>query len=118
MDTESHRFTPLNTSVTEVFMEIKRDPAFKWPAKIRGDPRRRDRTKFYEYHGDHEHLTKECISLRYEIENFIKNGKLLRFLADKRNRGQNHQGPLLHEGNREAPRAPEPRLRVQGQRDV
>jgi hypothetical protein len=45
-------------------MEIRRDPTFKWPTKLKGDTRKRDRTKFYEYHGDHRHLTEECIALR------------------------------------------------------
>ena len=66
-------------------MEIRRDPAFKWPTKLRGNLRNRDRTKFYEYYGDHGHLTDECITLHHEIENFIKNGRLVRFLVRERN---------------------------------
>lgn len=31
-------FTPLNTSVTKIFMEIKRDPNSHWPAKMRTPP--------------------------------------------------------------------------------
>ncbi|XP_059429048.1 uncharacterized protein LOC132162845 [Corylus avellana] len=61
---QSPKFTPLNTSMTEVFMEIRRDPAFKWPSKLKGDPKRRDPQKYYEYYRDHGHLTEECITLR------------------------------------------------------
>ncbi|XP_059428612.1 uncharacterized protein LOC132162395 [Corylus avellana] len=39
---QSPKFTPLNTSMTKVFMEIRRDPTFKWPSKLKGDPKRRD----------------------------------------------------------------------------
>ncbi|XP_059461825.1 uncharacterized protein LOC132190804 [Corylus avellana] len=56
---EDRTFTPLNTRVNEVFMEIRRDPSFRWPSKLRGDPRKRDRTKFCEYHNDHGHLTED-----------------------------------------------------------
>ncbi|XP_059458240.1 uncharacterized protein LOC132187819 [Corylus avellana] len=105
---EDRRFTPLNTRVNEVFMEIRRDPAFRWPSKLRGDPRKRDRTKFCEYHNDHGHLTEDCITLRQEIETFIRNGRLVRFLAGERNQGAVHQQPLLLDGNR-AERAREPR---------
>ncbi|XP_059451082.1 uncharacterized protein LOC132181868 [Corylus avellana] len=61
---KDRRFTPLNTGVNEVFMEIRRDPAFRWPNKLKGDSRKRDRTKFCEYHNDHGHLTEDCITLR------------------------------------------------------
>jgi hypothetical protein len=64
-------FTPLNVSLTEVFSAIKGDPAFRWPQKMKTDPFKWDRSKFCEYHADHGHLTKDCISLRQEIEVFI-----------------------------------------------
>jgi hypothetical protein len=78
-------FIPLNTSLTEVFTAIKGDPAFRWPQKMKTDPFKRDRTKFYEYHADHGHLIEDCISLHREIEVFIQNGRLVRFLAEEKN---------------------------------
>ncbi|XP_059434412.1 uncharacterized protein LOC132167447 [Corylus avellana] len=99
---EDRRFTPLNVGVNEVFMEIRRDPAFRWPSKLWGDLRKRDRTKFYEYHNDHGHLTEDCITLRQAIETFIRNGRLVRFLGGERNRDVVHQQPLLLDANRGA----------------
>ena len=58
---------------------------------------------FCEYHVDHGHLTEQCLALCQEIENFIKNGRLVSLLARERNQGRNPQGPLLLEGNRDAP---------------
>ncbi|XP_059436534.1 uncharacterized protein LOC132169527 [Corylus avellana] len=110
---QSPNFTPLNTRMTEVFMEIRRDLAFKWPSKLKGDPKRRDPQKYYEYHRDHGHLTEGCITLWQEIENHIRNGKLVKFLVDERNRGRNEELPLL-EGNREPPRNREVRPREDG----
>ncbi|XP_059437733.1 uncharacterized protein LOC132170676 [Corylus avellana] len=98
---EDRRFTPLNTRVNKVFMEIRRDPTFRWPSKLRGDPRKRDWTKFCEYHNDHGHLTEDCITLRQEIETFIRNRRLVRFLAGERNRDAVHQQPLLLDANRD-----------------
>ncbi|XP_059428572.1 uncharacterized protein LOC132162347 [Corylus avellana] len=98
---QGQRLTSLNTSVTEVFMEIKRDPNFKWPKKMRTPLQRRSNQKFCIYHNDHNHLTKDCISLCHEIENFIKNSKLVRFLADERERSRNPQEPLWLEANHE-----------------
>jgi ribonuclease HI len=85
-------FTPLNASLTEVLSAIKGDPSFRWPPKMKADPFKRDRSKFCEYHADHGHLTEDCISLRREIEVFIQNGKLVRFLAQERGRDANNQG--------------------------
>ncbi|XP_062149502.1 uncharacterized protein LOC133858081 [Alnus glutinosa] len=61
---KDYNFTPLNAEISEVLMEIKRDPAFREPQKI--------------------------------PEEFIKNGKLVRFLGERRNhpgnnRPRNHQ---------------------------
>ena len=82
-------------------MEIQRDLAFRCPRKLRGDSRKRDHTKFCEYHNNHGHLTEDCIILHQETKNFIRNGRLFRFLAGERNRDMNFQEPLLLEGPRE-----------------
>jgi hypothetical protein len=109
-------FTPLNASLTEVFSAIKGDPAFRWPQKMKTDPFKRDRSKFYEYHADHGHSTEDCISLRREIEVFIQNGRLVRFLVEERNREANRQGPP--EGVREGLERAEPRHRDEAPREV
>jgi hypothetical protein len=57
------RFTSLNASFTEVFMAIKGDPTFKWPAKMKSDPYKCDRNKFCEYYGDHGHSIEDCMVL-------------------------------------------------------
>jgi hypothetical protein len=86
-------FTPLNASLTEVFLAIKGDPAFRWPQKMKTDPFKRDRSKFCQDHADHGHLTEDCISLHREIEVFIQNGRLVRFLAEERNQEANSRRP-------------------------
>ena len=78
---------------------------------MRSDPYKRDRSRYCEYHGEHGHSTKDFMVLRREIEAFVKNGKLVRFLAQERIREANQQGPLPLEGNREGLRATEPRCR-------
>jgi hypothetical protein len=61
---QPERFTPLNASFTEVFMAIKGDLAFRWSAKMKSDPYKRDRNKFYEYHGEHGHSIEDCMVMR------------------------------------------------------
>jgi len=39
-------FTPLNTPLNQVLMQIKDDPALAWPEKLKGDPNKRLRNKY------------------------------------------------------------------------
>ena len=77
---EGSKFTPLNTRISEVFMEIRRDPACRWPTKMKRDPKRCGRTKFYVAFDKKWAFDKKCVALCHEIESFIRNGKLVRFL--------------------------------------
>jgi hypothetical protein len=89
---------------------------------MKADPFKRDRSKFCEYHSDHGHLTEDCVSLRREIEVFIQNEKLVRFLAQERGRGANNQGRREGLGQAERHREDAPRRgqrdREEGQRNV
>jgi hypothetical protein len=83
---------------------------------MKTDPFKRDRSKFCEYHADHGHSTEDCISLRREIEAFIQNGRLVRFLVEERNREANRRGPP--EGVREGLERAEPRRRDEAPREA
>jgi hypothetical protein len=79
-----YNFTPLNSSVTEVFMQIRKDPDLRRPEKMQAPPEKRNMRKYCDYHQDHGHETEDCVSLRMEIERMIKGGKLARFVAANR----------------------------------
>jgi len=65
-------------------MQIKDDLSLKWPEKMKGDPRKRNKNKYCCFHQDHGHETDECYDLKQQIEVLIKQGKLKNFL------GQDH----------------------------
>jgi hypothetical protein len=71
----------LNASLSAIFGEAKKDPDFKPPPKMRTPPTKRANQKYCEYHCDHGHWTEECLSLKKEIEMFIRRGKLQEFVA-------------------------------------
>jgi hypothetical protein len=73
-------------------MEVKRDPSFRCPVRMRTPPERCNGQRLCEYHNDHGHQTKDCITLRREIEIFIQNGKLITFLAGEKRSGNDSQG--------------------------
>jgi hypothetical protein len=76
-----YNFTPLNTTVAEIYTLIKKDPGLRRPEKMQAPPEKRDTRKYCDYHQDHGHETEDCVSLRWEIERMIKGGKLARFVA-------------------------------------
>ena len=79
--TQSQQYTPLNTPLEQVLMQIKDDPSLKLPEKMKGEPNKCNRNKYYRFHRDHGHDTDECYDLKQQIENLIRQGKLRNFLG-------------------------------------
>ena len=60
----NQQYTPLNVPLKQVLMQIKDDPSLKWPEKMKGNPNKRNRNKYYRFHRDHGHDTDECFDLK------------------------------------------------------
>jgi hypothetical protein len=67
-----NHFTPLNAPVDRIFMQIKDDPALRWPGKLLTNPDRRAKDKYCRFHRDHGHNTEDCYDLKWHIEELIK----------------------------------------------
>jgi len=67
-------------------MEIRRDPEFHQPPRIPGNPHQRNEDKYCDFHEQTGHFTEGYITLSLLIEELIKNGKLIWFLGEQRNR--------------------------------
>ena len=74
-------FTPLNTPIDQVLMQIKDEGALTFPGKLKGDPSKRSRDKYCRFYHDHGHNTSECYDLKQQIEALIRQGKLQRFVS-------------------------------------
>ena len=48
-------FTPLNTQIDQVLLQIKDKGALTFPSKLKGDPSKRSRDKYCHFHHDHGH---------------------------------------------------------------
>ncbi|XP_010424166.1 PREDICTED: uncharacterized protein LOC104709214 [Camelina sativa] len=55
----------------------------RWPPKMKALENRRDTSKWCEFHNDHGHKTKDCISLKMEVNELLKKGHLREYLLDK-----------------------------------
>lgn len=78
-------FTPLNTPLDQVFMQIRDDAVLTWSDKLKGNQNKRPRNKYCSFHRDHGHDTSECYDLKQHIEVLIKQGKLQRFIRGREN---------------------------------
>ena len=50
--------------VDQVLMQIKDEEALTYPGKLKGDPNRRSKDKYYRFHWDHGHDTTNCYDLK------------------------------------------------------
>ena len=64
-------YTPLNTTHHQVLLLIKDNPSLEWPKRMKGDPSKRNKSKYYHFHRDHGHDTDECYDLKQQIEALI-----------------------------------------------
>ncbi|XP_062158748.1 uncharacterized protein LOC133866225 [Alnus glutinosa] len=95
-------WTPLNSPINEVLIEIRRDPLYEDPHPLFSTRVKEENMhKLCTFHKARGHLTEECKNLRILIEKFIKNGKLLRFIADNQGQPRRDQGPRQYQGERD-----------------
>ncbi|XP_022846237.1 uncharacterized protein LOC111368977 [Olea europaea var. sylvestris] len=98
--------THLNTSRSNILMEIKDMKEFKWPPRLRSPPETRDKNKYCDYHRDHGHTTEDCITLQREIEALIKRGFLKEYIRhDKHLRNDRNNGKTTESGGGSQPTA-------------
>ena len=69
-------FTPLNTPIDKLLLQIQDNPSLRWSGKIRSDPNSRPKNLYCRFHRDHGHLTEDCIALKEQVETLIRQGKL------------------------------------------
>uniref|UniRef100_A0A2N9EL41 RNA-directed DNA polymerase n=1 Tax=Fagus sylvatica TaxID=28930 RepID=A0A2N9EL41_FAGSY len=74
-------FTPLNTPIDKLLLQIQDDPSLRWPGKIRSDPNSRPKNLYCRFHRDHGHLTEDCVALKEQVETLIRQGKLQKYVS-------------------------------------
>ena len=65
-------FTTLTALIDLVLMQIKDEGTLTFPEKLKGDPNKRPRDKYYRFHRDHGHDTTDCYNLKQQIEALIR----------------------------------------------
>nr|XP_023879054.1 uncharacterized protein LOC111991511 [Quercus suber] len=57
-------FIPLTTPIDQVLMQIKDEGTLTFPGKLKEDPSKCSRDKYYRFHQDHGHDTVDCYDLK------------------------------------------------------
>jgi len=57
-------FTSLTALIDQVLMQIKNEGALTFPGKLKGDPNKRSRDRYYCFYHDHDHDTVDCYDLK------------------------------------------------------
>ncbi|RRT33032.1 hypothetical protein B296_00050378, partial [Ensete ventricosum] len=74
---------PLNSTRTEIFFQIRERGLLKAPNPMKSHPERHDKRRYYRFHKECGHDTKECHDLQYQIEDLIQHGHLRRYVRDQ-----------------------------------
>ncbi|RZR97584.1 hypothetical protein BHM03_00026810 [Ensete ventricosum] len=70
----------LNSTRTEIFLQIREKGLLKNPNPLRSRDKDRDRRRYYRFHCDYRHNTKECYDLKNLIKDLIHYGHLDRYI--------------------------------------
>ena len=66
--------------VHQVLEKIKKEPFFKRPNKMMGNPKKRNHNLYCQYHQDHGYTTEDCRSLWDHLDQLVRKGKLKQLL--------------------------------------
>ena len=64
----------------QVLEKVKNEPFFKWPNKMMGNPEKRNRNLYCQYHRDHGHTIENCRSLWDHLDQLVQEGRLKQLL--------------------------------------
>ena len=99
--------TPLLMPVDKILMQIKDDPALKWPKSLSSSLKQRDPKKYCRFHMDYSHYTDKCQDLKEKIEELIQRGKLQKFVQkdyQSRHRMEENSNDDQKEDERDRPK--------------
>ncbi|XP_075633587.1 uncharacterized protein LOC142606065 [Castanea sativa] len=88
--------------VHQLLEKIQKEPYFKWPNKMAGDPTKRNQNLICQYHQDVSHTTENCRTLWNHLEQLVSEGKLKKNLHHPNGQGS-HSGSVNQRNNSSRP---------------
>ncbi|RZS06733.1 hypothetical protein BHM03_00037445 [Ensete ventricosum] len=85
---------PLNSSRTEIFLQIWEKGLLRAPNLLKTRPVERDRRRYCLSHYDYDHDTEECYNLKNQIEDLIHQGHLSHYVRKLCKSSLHPKGPM------------------------
>ncbi|RWW72476.1 hypothetical protein BHE74_00019720 [Ensete ventricosum] len=85
---------PLNSTRTEIFLQIREKGLLKTPNPLRTRAEDWDHRHYCRFHRDYGHNTEECYDLKNQIEDLIHRGHLDRYIKKSREPSLHPKGPV------------------------
>ncbi|RWV80774.1 hypothetical protein GW17_00057903 [Ensete ventricosum] len=86
--------TPLNSTRTEIFLQIREKGLLKAPNPMRTRAEDRDRGRYCCFHRDYSHDIEECYDLKNQIEDSIRHSHLRQYVRKSREPSPCPKGPV------------------------
>ncbi|CAL2254004.1 unnamed protein product [Prunus armeniaca] len=79
--TAGENYTKFTIPIHQILAQVKNKPWVRRPPPLKGDPDKRDTSKYCAFHGTHEHTTNNCLAWKAHLEELVKEGHCTEFIA-------------------------------------
>ncbi|XP_020426493.1 uncharacterized protein LOC109950786 [Prunus persica] len=76
-------FTEFAIPIHQILAQVKDKPWVRRPPPMKGDPSKRDTSKYCAFHGEHGHYTNNCNAWKRHLEELVREGHCTEFVAKK-----------------------------------
>ncbi|CAL8117138.1 unnamed protein product [Prunus armeniaca] len=74
-------YTKFTIPIHQILAQVKNKPWVRRPSPLKGDPDRRDTSKYCAFHGTHGHTTNNCFAWKAHLEELVREGHYTEFIA-------------------------------------
>ncbi|CAL8152777.1 unnamed protein product [Prunus armeniaca] len=74
-------YTKFTILIHQILAQVKNKPWVRRPPPLKGNPDRRDTSKYCVFHGTHGHTTNNCFAWKAHLEELVKEGHCTEFIA-------------------------------------
>ncbi|CAL2259763.1 unnamed protein product [Prunus armeniaca] len=82
-NSETGTFTEFAIPIHQILAQVKDKPWVRRPSLMKGDPSKRDTSKYCAFHGEHGHYTNNCNAWKRHLEELVREGYCTEFVAKK-----------------------------------
>ncbi|XP_020412815.1 uncharacterized protein LOC109947293 [Prunus persica] len=74
-------YTKFTIPIHQILAQVKDKPWVRRPPPLKGDPNKRDTSKYCAFHGTHGHTMNNCFTWKAHLEELVRGGHCMEFIA-------------------------------------